>query len=360
MALRITVNSSRVLRVEKIPPRFFLTRTRDSLSTWFGEKFWGERICLIPWSKSNNLPSVLHGRRKSRIFVQLGSESRILPPANARIFTIRMRIEANLIALRQLTLSDENVSSPILLLRTSTHTHTHIYMHIFLSPLCSTSPRQTTKFQPQFRQVIDIIRLLDTRCIRWICMKGLTRKSWKSGGMPRRVRDGRETATNSHRNRSLLPVSISDGAREKERENTGWSSLSRPTLFTDDVIGTIMLKKEVVSVEIGRIQFSSGRHWRRSTKEFGSRFPIFPRFFPVMERSFKTIEKSRIFYFAVRILASIWIHDLRWETERKGNIIGSTMSNKRGNFRDTLLSMSANTRLAVGQRFPGSSSILDA
>lgn len=49
-------------------------------------------------------------------------------------------------------------------------------------------------------------------------MKGLTRKSWKSGGMPRRVRDGRETATNSHRNRSLLPVSISDGARERERE----------------------------------------------------------------------------------------------------------------------------------------------
>lgn len=49
-------------------------------------------------------------------------------------------------------------------------------------------------------------------------MKGLTRKSWKSGGMPRRVRDGRETATNSHRNRSLLPVSISDGARKKERE----------------------------------------------------------------------------------------------------------------------------------------------
>lgn len=231
MALRITVNSSRVLRVEKIPPRFFLTRTRDSLSTRFGEKFWGERICLIPWSKSNNLPSVLHGRRKSRIFVQLGSESRILPPANARIFTIRMRIEANLIALRQLTLSDENVSSPILLLRTSTHTHTHIYMHIFLSPLCSTSPRQTTKFQPQFRQVIDIIRLLDTRCIRWICMKGLTRKSWKSGGMPRRVRDGQETATNSHRNRSLLPVSISDGAREREKEREYRLIISLETNF---------------------------------------------------------------------------------------------------------------------------------
>lgn len=64
----------------------------------------------------------------------LGSGSRILPPG---IFTIRMRIEANhLIALRQLTLSDENVSSPILLLRVSTHTHTYI----FLSPLRSTSP----------------------------------------------------------------------------------------------------------------------------------------------------------------------------------------------------------------------------
>lgn len=91
----------------------------------------------------------------------LGSGSRILPPG---IFTIRMRIEANhLIALRQLTLSDENVSSPILLLRVSTHTHTHISFSLHsvrLRPF-----RQTTKIQLQFRQVIDIIRLLDTRCI---------------------------------------------------------------------------------------------------------------------------------------------------------------------------------------------------
>lgn len=70
-----------------------------------------------------------------------------------------MHIEANhLIALRQLTLSDENVSSPILLLRVSTHTHTHISFSLH-------SVRLTTKIQLQFRKVIDIIRLLDTRCI---------------------------------------------------------------------------------------------------------------------------------------------------------------------------------------------------
>lgn len=172
MALRITVDSSRVLRVEKIPPRFFsgderFLLDRDTISTL--EKF-GNGLSRLGIESRQNLPSVStdggrvepHNSDPEVVFCRQQTFKR-------RIFTIRMRIEANhLIALRQLTLSDENVSSPVLLSRTSTYTrmHTRACMHVFLSPLCSTRPRQTTKFQPQFRQVIDIIRLLDTRCIR--------------------------------------------------------------------------------------------------------------------------------------------------------------------------------------------------
>lgn len=85
MALRITVDSSRVLRVEKIPPRFFsgderFLLDRDTISTL--EKF-GNGLSRLGIEVAAEFAVSFHGRRKGRT-AQLGSGSRILPPANVQ------------------------------------------------------------------------------------------------------------------------------------------------------------------------------------------------------------------------------------------------------------------------------------
>lgn len=171
MALRITVDSSRVLRVEKIPPRFFsgderFLLDRDTISTL--EKF-GNGLSRLGIEVAAEFAVSFHGRRKGRT-AQLGS--RILPPANVQTENIHHsyahRGQPPYRASPINPLRRKRIFSRSLVTRLYiyAYAYTHACMHVFLSPLCSTRPRQTTKFQPQFRQVIDIVRLLDTRCIR--------------------------------------------------------------------------------------------------------------------------------------------------------------------------------------------------
>lgn len=167
MALRITVDSSRVLRVEKIPPRFFsgderFLLDRDTISTL--EKF-GNGLSRLGIEVAAEFAVSFHGRRKGRT-AQLGSGSRILPPANVQTENIHHsyahRGQPPYRASPINPLRRKRIFSRSLV----THLYIYAYACISLSALGSTRPRQTTKFQPQFRQVIDIIRLLDTRCIR--------------------------------------------------------------------------------------------------------------------------------------------------------------------------------------------------
>lgn len=112
------------------------------------------------------------------------------------------------------------------------------------------------------------------------------RKPSKSGGMPRRV-----TAADSLRNRKSSSSSLERiEERERERENSGWLSLSRRTLFTDDVIGAIMPKKDasksVVASNFRPADIDEDR--RRNSQFLGV---------------IVAIEKSRIFIF---LTLAIW------------------------------------------------------
>lgn len=112
------------------------------------------------------------------------------------------------------------------------------------------------------------------------------RKPSKSGGMPRRV-----TAADSLRNRKSSSSSLERiEERERERENSGWLSLSRRTLFTDDVIGAIMPKKDasksVVAFNFRPADIDEDR--RRNSQFLGV---------------IVAIEKSRIFIF---LTLAIW------------------------------------------------------
>lgn len=110
------------------------------------------------------------------------------------------------------------------------------------------------------------------------------RKPSKSGGMPRGV-----TAADSLCNRKSSSSSL-ERIEERERENSGWLSLSRRTLFTDDVIGAIMPKKDasksVVASNFRPADIDEDR--RRNSQFLGV---------------IVAIEKSRIFIF---LTLAIW------------------------------------------------------
>lgn len=136
-----------------------------------------------------------------------------------------MRIEANhLIALRQLTLPDENVSSPVLLLRASTYTHAYIYIYISLSTLFDFAPANdeiSTAISPSHRYHSALRHTLHPLNMH----EGVNAKILEKWRNARET--GRETAADSLRDRKS---SSFERIEEREREKISVDYLSRDQL----------------------------------------------------------------------------------------------------------------------------------